>query len=135
MRRSTRNLGKVVDYNKQEKLVHAQVKEAARLDKRKYYSDWRKKEKAFLQYIRDYDKPEPEPEPEPETEPETEYVPPKRSWKDHYSSIEELKDELVKLSSISDRHAEVVDVFLAQKTEICLTYLAYYAKLHSLMMK
>ena len=100
-RRSTRNLGKVIDYNQQEKMLNEQIKEIARLDKKRYYREWREKEKRELKAINDYHKSlfspvkESESESETESEDEEESTAPELKisdyqWKDNYKSITDL---------------------------------------------
>ncbi len=124
-RRSTRHVGKVVNYNKQGELIDRQVKEAARIDKKKYLSDWKKKEKAIDDYIRSLSKPEKP----PVVKQLHEY-----KWEDQYESMEAFRDDIAKVVQLSEDNAQTVNECLEKaKTEPAqMTYLAYFTK-HALL--
>ena len=128
VRRSTRHVGKVINYNKQAELIDAQIKQAVSTDKRKYREDWKKKEKVFDDYIRSLTQPEPEPV-TPEEKP---FVMPK--WEDQYESMEAFRDDVVKAIEIDEDNAKIIEDNLTKAKEIptfmglYMGYVAYFTK-------
>jgi hypothetical protein len=125
IRRSTRHVGKVINYNKQSDTIDKQIKEAVQTDKRKYREDWKKKEKAFDEYIDSLLKPESP----PERKPLTSY-----KWEDQYETMEAFRDDIAKVLEMGEEKAKVVNDSLKNaKTDVAhMAYLAYFTK-HSIL--
>lgn len=145
-RRSSRNAGRVIDYNQQEKMLNEQIKEIARLDKKRYYREWREKEKKDLREINEYHKfllsPDPEPQPESETESETEseMEEPEKElsdyhWKDNYETITDLYKDVQKLYLKDSRYGQTIDMCLNNETDFHMAFLSYYVKLNMEILK
>lgn len=144
-RRSSRNAGRVIDYNQQEKMLNEQIKEIARLDKKRYYREWREKEKKDLREINEYHKfllsPDPKPEPESETESEEEPEPePEKElsdyhWKDNYESITDLYKDVQVLYLKDSRYGQTIDMCLNNESEFHMAFLSYYVKLNMEILK
>lgn len=142
-RRSSRNAGRVIDYNQQEKMLNEQIKEIARLDKKRYYREWREKEKRDLREINEYHKsllsPDPEPESESETESEEEPEPEKElsdyHWKDNYESITDMYKDVQVLYLKDARYGQTIDMCLNNESEFHMAFLSYYVKLNIEILK
>lgn len=119
MRRSTRHVGKVVNYNKQADTIDQQIKEAVRIDKKKYREDWKRQEKEFDDYIRSL------------TEPKTPPPPRVYKWEDLYESMEAFRDDIAKVLEMNDPEKEktINDSLEKSKTHpLQMAYLAYFVK-------
>ena len=125
IRRATRHVGKVINYNKQAEKIDQQIKEAVRTDKRKYHEDWKKKEKAFDEYIDSLLKPETP----PERKPLSTY-----KWEDQYETMEAFRDDIAKVLEMGEEKAKVINDSLEKaKTDAAhMAYLAYFTK-HSIL--
>ena len=145
---STRRSGrkrKVIDYSYKD--LDEQVKEVARADKRKYYSDWRKKDRAETKAINayhrsllanegkalTYEESEPETPDESESESEDEEEEEGESrlylWTDVYDEWEDLERDMEIVKTYSDTHRKVIDHFLGVDSEFSLAFLAQYVNL------
>ena len=145
---STRRSGrkrKVIDYSYKD--FDEQVKEVARADKRKYYSDWRKKDRAETKAINayhqsllanegkalTYEEPEPETPDEPESESDDEEEEEEESrlylWTDVYDEWEDLERDIEIVKTYSDTHRKVINDFLEQDSEFSWAFLAQYVNL------
>ena len=144
-RRSSRNAGKVIDYNQQEKMLKEQIKEIARLDKKRYYREWREMEKKELREIKEYHKfllspdPEPETESESETESEDEPEPEKKlsdyHWKDNYETITDLYKDIQVLYLKDSKYGQTIDMCLNNETDFHMAFLSYYVKINMEILK
>lgn len=145
--RSSGRIRKVIDYSYKD--LDDRVKEVARADKRKYYSDWRKKDRAETKAINayhksllanegkalTYDDPEPETldksesesESDEEEEDEEEYR--LYLWTDVYDEWEELERDVEIVKTYSDTHRKVINDFLEQDSEFSWAFLAQYVNL------
>lgn len=122
IRRSTRHVGKVINYNKQADKIDKQIKEAVRIDKKKYREDWKRQEKEFDDYIRSLTEPKTPPKPEPLRV---------YKWEDHYESIEALRDDIAKVLEMNDPEKEKIinDCLEKSKTQpLQMVYLAHFVK-------
>ena len=117
IRRSTRHVGKVINYNRRDELINQQIKDAVRTDKRKYREDWKKKEKAFDEYIDSLLKPETP----PERKPLSAY-----KWEDQYETIEAFRNDIAKVLEMGEDKAKVINDSL-EKAKTCPAYMAYLA--------
>lgn len=129
IRRSTRHVGKVINYNEQADKIDQQIKEAVRTDKRKYREDWKRKEKAFDEYIDSLLNPETPPETPPERKPLSAY-----KWEDQYETMEAFRDDIAKVLEMGEEKAKVINDSLEKaKTDAAhMAYLAYFTK-HSIL--
>lgn len=119
IRRSTRHVGKVINYNKQADKIDQQIKDAVRTDKRKYREDWKRQEKEFDDYIRSL------------TAPKTPKPPRVYKWEDQYETMEALRDDIAKVLKLNDPEKEKIinDSLEKAKTQpIHMVYLAHFVK-------
>lgn len=117
VRRSTRHVGKVVNYNAD--LIDKQIKEAVLIDKKKYQEDWKRQEKEFDDYIRSLTAPKTPPKPQV------------YKWEDLYDSMEAFRDDIAKVIGMKDPEKEKVinDSLEKGKTQpLYMAYLAYFTK-------
>ena len=116
-RRSTRHVGKVVNYSAD--LIDQQIKEAVRIDKQKYREDWKRQEKEFDDYIRSL------------TAPKTPPKPRVYKWEDLYDSIEAFRDDIAKVMEMKDPEKEkTINDHLEEgkSNPLCMAYVAYFTK-------
>ena len=147
-RKSSRNV-KRVDYTLKEKNINNLVKEISRNDKKKYFSDWRKKDREFRKALNAYHKslfqPKQESEdlsglsdvsdisdaPESESESEDEEEIKIYDWSDNY------KDKYAMLNAVKEvylsgkkYHRDVIDMCLSNGANMH-AYLSYFVYINN----